>query len=597
MKNIKTNSITNERTNLKTSELVDGSYVLSIGKANQGRYQFHFAGDKQPALWYESSNAKFKLYLEGYFYLDSVDTFDPQINLDHFLLSLNTRSISSVQGMIAGGLFNLFIHNIRTGTIEILNDRMGLLPLYVHESEDQFAFSNNQFNFRHRSKLSSTACFEFLKYGYLPVSPSLFTHVDRMGAGTRLFHVPQSTTIHHFPVLGFKSSSSGNISESQWLEAFDQYFNRLKKSRVMMGLSGGYDSRWIAANIKELKPQLLNFGVADCPETKLAKVSADHMGLNVDNRQFPVDGVIQYASKLRSEFRTISSLENIHVLHLSECVKDKEAEFYLDGFLGDVIVGDTYYREKPDRLRSLVNYLSGKQQLDIPAKSMEEYSSTLCHQDKQGLDDAEIIPFLGQHTADKLSKRYLAWTHENKQEFSNHYDQVEYFKLFTRGRNLIMNGPISIQQHTQVLTPFMDYRVLDLGIHTSKDLKFSGKLYNMLWRKKFPELSKIRKAGTFGKAVDNAFVYRLKYIAFVLIKRIKRSIPRRTQNQQEEQYFSINDYLSNKRTKQLIAELIENGNAQLPEKLQQKFRTAYAKGEISNTLLLRYVSLLIYLGD
>lgn len=597
MKTMKPNSIKHETATLTSTDLVTDSYTLTIEIARSGEYQFDFADDKQPALWFEASNAKFHLYLEGYFYLDSVNTFDPQISLDHFLHHLNTKSVSCVQGQIAGGLFNLFIKNKHTGAIEILNDRMGLLPLYILETDDQFIFSNNQFNFIHRSTLSTTACFEFLKYGYLPVSPSLFNQVERMGAGSRLFYIPQSTTIHRFPVLSFKSSSSSTINDTQWLDAFEQYFSKLKESQVMMGLSGGYDSRWIAASIRDLQPQLLNFGTAGCPETKLAKASADLMGLSMDNKQFPVDGINQYAAELRSKFRTISSLENVHVLHLSKCVEAKGANVYVDGFLGDVVVGDTYYREKPKRLREIFRFLAGKLQRSNPPVSLKEYAHNLYHQDKQGLDDAEITPFFGSHIAEELSSRYQTWIQENKQDFVDHFDQLEHFNLLTRGRNLIVNGPLAIQQHTQVLTPFMDYRILDLGINTPKDLKFAGKLYNALWRKKFPELSRLRKAGTYGKAADRPFMFRLKNLAFVLAKRVKRSWPQRTINQGEEHYFNTEDYLANEDTKKLVSGIMNEGNKHLPGTVQQKFRNAYANGEMSNTLLLRYISLLIYLGE
>jgi len=80
-----------------------------------------------------------------------------------------------------------------------------------------------------------------------------------------------------------------------------------------------------------------------------------------------------------------------------------------------------------------------------------------------------------------------------------------------------------------------------------------------------------------------------------LFKRFKNTLRLNAQNYGEEQYFSIEEYLRDEKTSDLIHSLINEDNPYLPEDVQQRFRGAYIKNEISDQLLLRYVSLLLYL--
>ena len=544
------------------------------------------------------------LLLEGAFYLRESKTFDPEQNLKSFQVIMDRHGLAVARQQIAGGFFNLFILDHARGHLTVLNDRLGLLPLYYREGHGSLLLSNNQFNFLADNRLSEIATREFLKYGYLPVSPSFLEGVERLGPNTlleiKLDPLSLESTSDALPEYpDVPQSGSPNDLADEWAAAFKTYFDRLDSNDIMLGLSGGYDSRLIAAHVASRQPQLLNFGDADSAETRIAGRVAASLGIPLLNDQFPADAMARYGRRAVNEFRVPTSLENAHVLHLSQRVREGQPRHYLDGFLGGAVFADAYTGKRDRSLSGILKELFGFQS-DANAKlGALDYATILSQQDKQALPDNLLDRYLDEASRKALEHAFERFSRQWIPGCSSHEDTLERLRLLTRGRNLIANGPVALQSHSQVLLPFMDYRILELSQHTAKHPRARHALYNTLFRRHFKRLARIRKAGTFGKATDTAFMYRFKSLAYMIYKHsIKPHLEKwfTQSSQREEQYFSLSTYLSEPKTRRLIKRLMEQDHPHIPSGIQDRIRADYRAGQLDPVLLTRHVSLILFLA-
>lgn len=603
---------------LQTSSgpLVRNSFLLTVRPANpnntdtvgmldpEGVMKLQLSTMKTSGKIHIAENEKFILLLDGYFYFNDSREVDARENLSVFLGMLNILPLSDVANKISGGLFNLIVFERDTQVLRIFNDRLGLLPLFILPGLDSFLVTNNQFNLMDQSHLSSDAVFEFMKFGYLPVSDALFENVLRPDAGS-VFEIQTATSTYssktNSEIMVGRQSVSVGINElvDKWAKRFTRVFSKVIHKKIMLGLSGGNDSRLITAFLREQNPQLLNFGDQKNTESQLAGKVASKLGLPFQNEQFPNNSIAQYAEHLQAESKVITSLENIHVMHLSRRVKDFAPGIYIDGFLGDVILGDTYYAKRDRNIKGLFSFLFASNDCKSKLESDSHYANALYKHDKEGLSDDLVkryvdCEFQSRHLLNKFKNLVSKW----RSDTDSHEDLIERLRLLTRGRHLIAGGPVTIQTHTQVFLPFMDYQILDLSAQTAKSLRQGHFLYNKLWNRYFPTMARIRTAGSFGKASDFALIFRIKALLFILKKTLENSwVIRklRSKRQAEEQYFSLENYLSDPETKVVIEEVMLEKHPLIPWELHSKIADDYANHSINKFILIRYLTLSLYL--
>lgn len=555
---------------------------------------------KQHSNFHQFENDQFFLLLEGSFYMHNSHTVDPEVNLILFASSLSHQPVETILNQIAGGMFNLIIFNKSTDHIQIINDRLAILPLYWLTCDEGLFVTNNQLNLRTRSGMSRSATIEFLKFGYLPVSPALLSNVQRLDAD----HFLEISAFHTEVKTRRQKTLPRNMGDeemdsyvNQWESAFEAYFSRVDQP-AYLGLSGGYDSRLLAAYGARSGAVALNFGEEHSAETALAKEIAGELKLELHRDQFPANALVQHQHRLKSDFRIPTSLENVHVLHLSEKVEQQAAPLYLDGFLGGAIMGDVYFHQRSSSVKGMISYILGLKTHQTRPSTTAHYVNHLYHSDKQGLSDDALLGLMTAKESKLLKQRFSKFVASWREEAFNHEQLVERLMLLSRGRNLIANGPVSLSTHTQTLIPFLDYKIQDLSWQTPKRYRFSHALYNRFWRQAFPGLARIRKSGTYGKPVDSNVSYRLKSILFIAYKRFIQPLIQRfgaSTSFREEEYFSTEWYLSDPENQALIEDLMAGNEPQLPQEIEQKIRSAYYGGNLHPSMLMRYITLRLML--
>lgn len=598
-------------------KILEGCYLIQIGgqgrfdipassfRTFSDRFALYYSESGGMSNWHELETEHFELLLDGYFYLEDANSLSPTANLKLFSDLLESHGQRRAHEEISGGMFNLYVWNKQSGELEVLNDRLGLVPLYALDYRGNTLLTNNQLNFQEFCELDRTAIFEFLKFGYLPVSESIFTGVKRLEANSSWVFDKKGkqtkTRQHKFPAYPMrrKGIPEVDVALRSWKEAFIHFFQRIQSKNIMVGFSGGYNTRYIVSQVAHQDPQLINYAVALTAENQLAKSFVKRLKLLMGNDQIPRNPIEEYAERFPVEFKTLTSLEHAHLQHLSHRVKITGPEHYLDGYLGGFALSDRLYEDEISGFGSILRYLFPAEERYLEKiKDTAAIVDRIYSGDLLTLRDSEMLPFMSKEHIDKLGTRIEAKLKRWEKGCHTQADLLERMRLMTEGRQLLAARPLALQSHTQTLLPFADYKVVEYAQNTPKVVRFARGLYNELLSESFPETAHIRIPGTYGKVTDSPFMYRLKnayretYIRDILSSR-RRDIGK---NQRAEQYFSRAAKITDFRDIEFLENLMREGNPKMPRDLSRKITETFEEGSLGDHMTLRYASLLLYLN-
>jgi asparagine synthase (glutamine-hydrolysing) len=206
----------------------------------------------------------FSLFVQGHLYCFGCDSLDLDQNLSILLERLERGDdLAAALRSVAGGLYGIFVLDHRRRTLAVTVDWQGFWPLYYRADRGAVHFSNDQFSLGAIAALSEAALHEYLKYGYLPFSESLFDSVHRIGPGETITvglseHTETcSRDVGRVPLRPLSERyRSTEEASTELVAAFDSYFARFDGRRWAVGLSGGYDSRLIAAYLADREVSL-----------------------------------------------------------------------------------------------------------------------------------------------------------------------------------------------------------------------------------------------------------------------------------------------------------------------------------------------------
>jgi len=592
----------------KIMSLMDRSYLMQINRGalestrtsetsfSLDHVSIFFGDHCDKTQYHLHHDSDWGLFLKGSFYLDISDSFENGENIALLFNLLKQHGPEKAVALIQGGVYNMYLWNRQSKELYIQNDRLGLSAQFYYEHENNTFFTDNQFNFRSITPVSELGLVEFLKFGYLPVSHSLFENIHRSPAFSwgqiKGDGAPLNWTriVHPYPKDQSRDAISADRLGAKWASAFARYFSRLSNREVSLGLSGGYDSRLLAAFASGNVSEAIHFGHPANQETHLAEQIARMLDLNLSIHSFPENMVLAYGPDLGHDLQTLTSLENAHVMHLSQRIREMDSKFYLDGFLGGAILADAYIKRPSGGIFTKIRVLLFGDHFSSPKQSSEYYAEILYQQDKQAISDAELGTILNPEVRSELLRHWNVLIEDHWNDAATHADLIERISLITRGRSLIANGPSAISQHTQLLLPFMDNDILDLSMETPKAWRFSHGFYNHLWRSIFPAFSTVRKAGTYGRAADSHLIYRLKSLLFKVMKRVKRWNPL-GQGHEEERYFSLEGYLKEPNTAKQIDHILQLSPESIPLNIHHTIRQMVSRGPVKPELILRYLTL------
>lgn len=539
----------------------------------------------------ELSSQRYQMVVFGHFYCHRAHSLDLSENMgflfDRLHLSEDPKLLTAE---IAGGLFSLFILDRERQMCYVIGDRYGFKPVFYKKLGNEVHFTHHALNLASSSKISAESLDEFLSYGYLPFSGSLFegVHLLRDGEVLEIALGDEPTivsrrTVFHRYLPPEKRIDRIDEAVENLITVLDKFYSRFDEERLCLGLSGGYDSRLIAAYLAKFSPQALNFGNPRSKEVLIAERVARKLGLDLKHFTIPSDAIYQAKDRWASQMSPFLDLSFAHIAFLIKEVKEVKAEYYIDGFLGDTIIGSNYYYKLGSSLSGLAKNLLFINRYCSPIKDVESYCT---------------VQSLTVEGLERMRTKRRELVLEQRDRCCTDEDMQESLLFMTRGKKLIAAGPNAVSSHAVCLCPYIDHAVYDIAMGISKELRAGNYLYNALWNKKFPLLADLPKNDTGASPNASAYGYRLIHAAHAIKRRTLDPLIRFLTGGRvdlREEYSSVEGYLSDPSTIRLLDQNLEAIIGEAARRLSISPEILRIKAQDKGEYLLRLLSLNGYL--
>lgn len=470
------------------------------------------------------------LICAGHVYAKRAPTFDLSSSLA--LLAEDYRS-SGLQGLrqaIGGGMYALIVLDRDRGTLYGIADLFSCMPLYYRAVSGGLLLGSSQYDLSSGTSPDPDSCAEYLAYGYLLFRESLYKGVSRLLPGQVLsldFGDPGRPRVSELTLPAFPPLNERVTREEEGVELVDslftKYFNRLGGERIAAGLSGGYDSRLIAAYCRDKRISLVTFDNPRTGESQQARAVAQALGLTTRVIDIPPDAPSRFAEDLVYGTGTADSLESAHMYANLAALLESDPQYVIDGHIGDVVLGGGWYSALSHPREPLWKVLTGTDRYLAPPASDETYIDwlkTAKGRRLRGLGNA-VDEALDASFRDSLRSMLSA----ARPYCVTDADLTELLLHRFRGAALTTGGPVSFLRRVPTLMPFYDLEILTACMGISKNLRSRDRLYNAFYRRRFPEIARLPKENTGGWAAQSMTAYRLTHLGTAVGRKLSSKLP------------------------------------------------------------------------
>ncbi|MGD0335616.1 MAG: hypothetical protein ABSB18_00745 [Candidatus Omnitrophota bacterium] len=228
------------------------------------------------------------------------------------------------------GQFNIIL--ITKRQLLLINDTLGLSPMYTYRIKEGFLFSNQAepivwMNEDNRIDYSSIA--EFLVYGFVPNGKTFIRGLNNQPPGTIIRIDKTKLSVNKY--ANFKSMKGKKAIQRQKIKITNEVFNegvriRVNKGRVFSELSGGWDTRFVLGNLMKLDKEVSLFTENLCEEDviiskKIAKkMKLDHILRNplMVNSGNPVTDTLRFRLRQVIPDNNLNNISNKKLEYLTK---------------------------------------------------------------------------------------------------------------------------------------------------------------------------------------------------------------------------------------------------------------------------------------
>jgi len=305
--------------------------------------------------WYNSDNVwvtgfirKGDSYLSGNEFLECFKDIN---SIDIFRKILNNLN----------GQFAIVLK--RSDSIWAATDRLRNIPIFYSWINDNTVISDDCYQLaelQDSAEIDETVFDCFMSSGFALNNSTLVFNVFQVEAGEYVILNESATRKFYYDRADCKAVENdfktvADRMASVLSDVFKSHFNALRDDFIAISLSGGYDSRLIAAMCSKFHPQNVicyTYGIKDNAEEKLARKVAERLGIKwikIDYDSKLTAGYInedifkmyfQYASDLSSMF-FMEQFFAVRYLKENNLVPDNCV--FITGFSGDMLAGSHLY--------------------------------------------------------------------------------------------------------------------------------------------------------------------------------------------------------------------------------------------------------------
>jgi asparagine synthase (glutamine-hydrolysing) len=384
---------------------------------------------------------------------------------------------------------------VDTKTIKIINDRMGLHPLYYAQTGKQFLFSSGIRALLVDQNISRsvdlTAISEIFTFDHILGQRTMLSNIKLMPQGSILTFSDGNLTIKPYHFFQLTQQHPLRTVDSY----IEEYMMHMKKaiqrqyhgeSGIGLMLSGGLDSRFILALMADISKHPLHtfsWSIPGSDDARFAKEAAKKAGTTHHFFELPPDWILEKGEKA---IRLTDGNANIINLHAFANIEQESqiTNTIFKGFLGDAMMG-----------------------FGVRPRFWADYDEhTLMEVHLEAYRDYRVLTF---DTPDHASVFTDSFYENTRESWFNDFktgmlaskakqmtDQRIYFDLTQRVPRMTINGVEVSRHRAQIRLPFADNDLLDFSLTLPPWLRLSRTLMNQAFIRYYPEYAKIPIAQT-----------------------------------------------------------------------------------------------------
>ncbi len=394
------------------------------------------------------------------------------------------------------GAFVAAIWDTRTRKMTIVNDRMGLYPLYYAHFNGELLFGSGVRALLADRTLSRdvdlVAISELLRFDHAFNDHTLLENVHLLPQASVLTFSGGQMTIHPYWTLEYPRQYRLQ-SEQSLIEQLNHHLRKAIKRQapgdIPAGilLSGGLDSRVILAMLRDgvvdESFHTFTWGMPGADDVRFAKELAAKVGAQHHYFELRPDWLFDMAEE---GVRATDGLGNVINLHAMATLKE-EAEFakiIYKGFMGDAMFGFAlkrpFWGDYPPEVEADVHLQVHNSQGVVyytPAEEQQLYTDAF-----------------RQRVGTQVMDEYIAGMRRaGTTQLAN---QRLYFDLTQRVPRMTINGVEVARSRTMVRLPFADNDLLDFALTVPPGFQFERHLVQMAFVQAYPQLAQVPFTGT-----------------------------------------------------------------------------------------------------
>lgn len=446
--------------------------------------------DEYPITSFE--NDEYLIYLEGKLYGKDFSLTNMHLNrLAEHIFQSHIKSEEQIAEWLltTDGDFIIFILNKKTKEIGIINDALGLLPLYYYKTEKKLLVSRELRFIRNlisSIKFDRMAIAQYLLFCHTLGKRTLLENVYRLEAGTLVkinfinFKI-EICNVHRFNFEKKKYSERTIEENASGLVA---KFNNACKNRAnsfngyenVLSLSGGLDSRAVGAclqknNIRFCGATFLDFEKKSAIDAGIAEQLAKTFKIEWKLFKLAPPKGSDYLKLLRIKYG-MNYLAMSYILPFFEKIKVAYGSriIYYTGDLGLPTMRNNCPSKKLKNLDELVDYILHKN----TSFALYDVANIV------GLDKDEII--------EELKELLLSYPENSLSQKHVH------FKIFERAFNWGLEGVDRNRYYFWSATPLLSTQVFHYSMNCPDEQKAPHKIYKRFLLKLSPRAASITNA-------------------------------------------------------------------------------------------------------
>jgi asparagine synthase (glutamine-hydrolysing) len=414
---------------------------------------------------------------------------------------------------LLNGMFVFVVYDKLSGNVFIARDRLGVKPLFLYKDDEKIAFASELKAFQNidifRKKRSDEALSFYFRLGYIPTSLTIYENFSKLPPASYIsFNIDQCQELDIYCDYQKYWSIDYNqvdysLTEDDWIEKIDNLLFDATRIRLRSDvpiatfLSGGIDSslvtyyasRVIGAALKSLTLEIPNF---ENNESELAKQTIEK--LKIDGRIQSINSFsLNLLESLSGHFdEPFSDTSMIPTYIISKEMK-KLATVALSGDGGDEVFAGYQSHIVADKMRILKKFPNLNRQFFIPqiSRLLPKDSYLRRNFERLTLKDNEYFAWLQRNLFENWPEYTL------KEKYKSSYktivgrldQQLGYYKIDDpvlasqyADQNLVLPDDMlvkvdrmSMKASLEVRSPFLDYRVVELGAKIPPHIKLKNR--------------------------------------------------------------------------------------------------------------------------